>query len=137
MIKKKCTKCKKELPATRKYFYQDKRRKDSLANPCRQCKKEYEQSEHAKFLDRKRHLKCLYGLNITEYNRLFQQQNGCCAICGKHQSELKRKLDVDHDHRTNKIRGLVCNYCNKIIEQYINSFKCRNYSLMTKIIEYL
>lgn len=50
-----------------------------------------------------------------EWNNLFNKQNGCCAICGKHQSLFTRNLCVDHDHETLQIRGLLCHACNLII----------------------
>lgn len=54
----------------------------------------------------------LKGINITleEYQRRLKEQDGKCAIC----RELpgKRKLNVDHDHDTLRIRGLLCGYCN-------------------------
>lgn len=53
-----------------------------------------------------------YGLSITEYNYRFQEQNGCCAICGTHQSELTQSLAVDHCHEKGKVRGLLCSKCN-------------------------
>jgi len=132
-----CSKCKRELPATTQFFFKDKRRKDGFANPCKECKRMYEQSEHARTLDWKRSIKYRYGLEISGYNKLFNQQNGCCAICGKHQSELCRRLDIDHNHRTKEIRGLLCNYCNKIVEQVINSGFCRNKKLINNINSYL
>ena len=42
-------------------------------------------------------------------------KHGRCAICGRHQSELSRKFAVDHDHKTGKIRGLLCARCNYIV----------------------
>jgi len=121
IVSKICSKCKKKLPATARFFFRDVRRKDDLANPCKLCKKKYARSGHAKIMNRGRAIKYLYGITPNDYNQLFQQQNGCCAICGKHQSKLKRRLDVDHDHKTDKVRGLLCNYCNKIIERHINN----------------
>lgn len=59
------------------------------------------------------HLKNTYNLTVDEYNKIFQDQNGCCKICGKHQTEFKAKLAVDHCHKTGKIRGLLCNNCNR------------------------
>lgn len=53
-----------------------------------------------------------YNIDLEEYNRIFMEQKGKCAICGTHQSELKRALDVDHCHKNNKVRGLLCNSCN-------------------------
>jgi len=57
-------------------------------------------------------LKRSYGITIEYYNKLFNKQEGKCAICGRHQSELKRTLSVDHDHETGEIRGLLCDRCN-------------------------
>lgn len=53
-----------------------------------------------------------YNLSKEEYNKLFYKQKGCCAICKKHQSEIKRKLAVDHCHETGRVRGLLCFTCN-------------------------
>lgn len=57
-------------------------------------------------------LKKNYGINFEEYKKMFDEQNGCCAICGQHQSKLKFALAVDHNHQTKKIRGLLCGKCN-------------------------
>lgn len=55
-----------------------------------------------------------YGISITEYNRLLEQQNGVCAICEKPE-RLKRKLSVDHSHTSKRVRGLLCIHCNLIL----------------------
>ena len=44
------------------------------------------------------------------YNTLLHRQGGVCAICGS--APLERKLAIDHDHQTDKIRGLLCFRCN-------------------------
>jgi hypothetical protein len=56
-----------------------------------------------------------YALTIEGYNILFVVQNGCCAICGDHQNNMKRKLSVDHNHITGEVRGLLCHKCNVAI----------------------
>jgi len=56
-----------------------------------------------------------YGIQVGDYNRLFIEQSGRCAVCGIHQSELKKRLCVDHDHKTGKVRGLLCTRCNIIL----------------------
>ena len=53
-----------------------------------------------------------YGITLQDYNAMFEEQDGRCAICGVHQSELKRALAVDHDHGTGEVRGLLCQKCN-------------------------
>ena len=45
---KTCSKCHRELPATLEFFYSDIRLSDGLANPCKQCKKDYEKIEDLK-----------------------------------------------------------------------------------------
>lgn len=57
-------------------------------------------------------LKRLYSIDLSTYNKLFSNQNGKCAICKTHQTELKSSLCVDHCHETGKIRGLLCRQCN-------------------------
>jgi len=50
-----------------------------------------------------------------ERAEFFKLQKGCCAICGKHQRMFKRRLNLDHNHKTGQIRGLLCYRCNKFI----------------------
>ncbi|MBE3145017.1 MAG: endonuclease VII domain-containing protein [Planctomycetes bacterium] len=64
-----------------------------------------------------------YGLNVESYNKIFAQQEGKCAICGIHQSELNKSLSVDHCHVSGKIRGLLCTYCNRLLVAYIDKAK--------------
>jgi len=52
-----------------------------------------------------------YGLSVTAYNHLLAQQNGVCAIC----REPDRELCVDHDHKTGRVRSLLCGGCNSAI----------------------
>ena len=80
-------------------------------------------------------LKKNYGLTLDWYNKQFELQNGCCAICGKNRLSLSRDLAVDHNHVTNKIRGLLCGDCNRGLGYFksdLNGIK-----LLLKSIEYL
>jgi len=43
---------------------------------------------------------------------MFEEQKGCCVICGRHQTEFKTRLAVDHNHKTGEVRGLLCRPCN-------------------------
>jgi hypothetical protein len=63
-------------------------------------------------LRKKSNLKINYNITIEEYNEKLKQQNYCCDICNKHKNKFKRNLHVDHDHKTNKVRGLLCASCN-------------------------
>ncbi|MCL4418470.1 endonuclease VII domain-containing protein [Patescibacteria group bacterium] len=57
-------------------------------------------------------LKYEYGITLDDYNKMFNAQGGKCAICQRHQNELKKTLCVDHDHKTGKVRELLCMTCN-------------------------
>ena len=61
-------------------------------------------------------IKNLEGQPFTsiDYDRAYQIQSGRCKIptCNKHQSELHRAFDVDHNHKTGIFRGLLCGDCN-------------------------
>jgi len=58
-------------------------------------------------------LKTNYNLTLKQYNRILKKQNFCCAICKVPQKDYFRAFCVDHKHRTEKIRGLLCNGCNR------------------------
>jgi len=77
-------------------------------------------------------LKRYYNITLETFNKMFESQQGCCAICGTHQLELKRRLCVDHCHDTGKIRGLLCDACNKGIG-HLNDDTVR----LQKAIQYL
>lgn len=65
-------------------------------------------------ISRKRsELKRLYGLTMEQYHQMLEQQNGRCAICKSLPG--KRRLDVDHNHITNAVRGLLCSRCNRML----------------------
>jgi hypothetical protein len=53
-----------------------------------------------------------YGITVDQYNEMLARQNGVCAICEEPCSS-GRRLAVDHDHDTGKVRGLLCNRCNR------------------------
>jgi len=77
-------------------------------------------------------LKRRYGITANDYKTIFDRQSGNCAICGEHQSEIKKRLHVDHDHNTGAIRGLLCYNCNLMVG---NSHD--NPDLLRKGAEYL
>lgn len=69
---------------------------------------------------RAHNLKKCYGITNEDYDRLVQAQDGVCAVCGELPSGGKsggKFLDVDHDHVTGVVRGLLCGPCNRGIGQ--------------------
>jgi hypothetical protein len=73
-------------------------------------KQEYRQSTGGKLAYRKCKLKLKYNMTVEQYDKMFEKQNGLCAICGRPQNS--KTLAVDHNHNTGKIRGLLCSSCN-------------------------
>lgn len=57
-----------------------------------------------------------HGIDLFDYKRMLDAQGGGCAICGvkpeEQKARFKKYLPVDHDHRTDRIRGLLCAKCN-------------------------
>lgn len=101
---KTCATCKKEYPLSE--FYKDKTKKDGLTIRCKECSRLNKRKN-----GRKADLKKRYNLSTEEYEYISFKQGHVCAICNE-QSQNGKKLCVDHDHKTNAIRGLLCNNCN-------------------------
>ena len=72
-----------------------------------------------------------YGIDVADYERMLEEQNGGCYICGKKPTD-KRALDIDHDHTTGKVRGLLCSNHNRGIGLLDDDI-----SLLAKAIQYL
>src|SRR5665213_3048143 len=51
-----------------------------------------------------------HGITEEQYQELLAFQGGRCAICGNKPG--KKRLAVDHNHKTGEVRGLLCKYCN-------------------------
>jgi hypothetical protein len=51
-----------------------------------------------------------YGMTEDQYQCKLLEQNGACAVCKNPPSG--RCLDVDHDHKNGRVRGLLCMSCN-------------------------
>lgn len=113
-----------------KYFVKSKAFKSGYDTICLNCsrekvklwrkanpekRKEQLKREVGKDYNHNKHLKSSYGITRQEYLVMFNLQNGCCKICNAHQSELNKRLFVDHCHITGKIRGLLCHHCNSML----------------------
>lgn len=61
---------------------------------------------------RERHLLKTYGITEQQYEQLLQLQDGRCYICNRAATTFRKRLSVDHNHRTGEIRGILCHFCN-------------------------
>jgi hypothetical protein len=89
-------------------------------------------SGKAKIANLKSHLKIHYNLTLEEYDNMYMSQHGSCAVCKTHVTQLNKRLAVDHDHDTGRVRGLLCDNCNR----GLGSFK-DNRKLLEQAMEYL
>lgn len=111
-------------------FYACKKSKDGYFSWCKECKRSYKKTpeylaksrvtkkkrrdlkhQEYRITERVRELK-KFGLTPKSYNDILLSQNESCAICKVHQSKLMRRLCIDHDHNTGKVRQLLCSVCN-------------------------
>lgn len=80
------------------------------------------------------HMQRNYGIGFKEYDEMFFSQDGKCAICKTDppKDQHKTRLNIDHCHTTGKIRGLLCDCCNRAL-----GLMRDNTELLQKAIQYL
>ena len=91
--------------------------------------------EKRKLVVKKSWIKCTYGIVYEDYLSMHREQEYKCKICERHADEFKKGLVVDHNHKTGKVRALLCTNCNSqlhVLENkelydkymnYLNSYK--------------
>jgi hypothetical protein len=60
-------------------------------------------------------LKSKYGIQASEFQSMYDAQQGKCGICEEEVKHQDRSTHLDHDHKTGKIRGILCENCNKML----------------------
>lgn len=126
-----CRTCKLEKPSEDFYF---NRSKQTRSNQCKSCAIAYQKERYSHNPDpikanarqwaqdhaphvRNLKLQRQYGISSKDYDEIFIQQSGKCAIC----KEAHNLLDVDHCHTTNRVRGLLCRNCNQALGKFKDS----------------
>jgi Recombination endonuclease VII len=59
-----------------------------------------------------------HDLTLDQHQALLEQQDHRCAICGVHEDSTLKRLAIDHDHKTGRVRGLLCSPCNTALGQF-------------------
>ena len=113
-----CIECNRDL---RKSWY-DKNRETAIARSKKWQKENRERhlawqrqyrEENREWMrekDRRRWLQAKYNLTPEQFEDLLEEHGGACAICGR---VMGKDLHIDHDHKWNVVRGLLCGSCNR------------------------
>jgi glutaredoxin-related protein len=136
---KKCTKCGEVKPLDQ--FSNHIRHKDGKRFRCKACeavdskeaklKKLSEDYEGTRLKEREQNLKRMFKMSIETYDEKLKAQGGVCAICGG-LCKSGRRLSVDHNHTTGKIRDLLCGNCNGGLGKFLE-----NPELLLKAADYI
>ena len=133
-----CNICGETKPLTD--YYKVIKNKRHYHGKCKKCYVKKQQERYDPVVQRDKNLKYLYGIGLTEYNQMLEEQGGCCAICKSSDPKGRKSgrggavenFYVDHNHKTGEVRGLLCNICNRTMG-YLNE----DVILIGKMIEYL
>lgn len=139
---KQCTICKILKQDTE--YHKNKQKPDGLESRCKICrsninkinKEKNSKKQHEYYLKNKdkiltrnkiwsnnnpdkvknQKLKYAYGITLLEFNQKLKKQNNFCKICNKSLLNLdSKKIHVDHDHKTGRVRGILCHKCNSLL----------------------
>lgn len=139
---KRCSCCGEVKPTTE--FTKKKHGKWGFESGCKECNnkrsKKYriDNQEKYKRMNRNRMLKYRYGLTLEDLEKMLRDQDNKCVICGReiflHGTSVdKNKIaHVDHDHKTDKVRGLLCKTCNTGLGGFMD-----NTEYLLSVISYL
>lgn len=149
LTKKRCTKCKEEKELS--LFYKDKSHPTGYHWGCKSCMNEHRRNwlsnikinapeKHLENLERRKRYNdnwnpTQYGITIEKFNDMVKDQNNLCKICLKPETAFnvsgkKRRLAIDHCHKTGKVRGLLCGKCNNGIGNLKDSIEILERTIM-------
>jgi len=81
-------------------------------------------------------LKKLYGITLDEFYAMLKSQGNKCAICGDTKEKINEgkrfNFQVDHCHKTGRIRGILCFMCNNALGKWRDSVE-----ILTSAIAYI
>ena len=99
-----CTRCRAEKPETSEFFPLHNKKRNGLDSWCRECRSTYRNG-----IRRGNYRSMIDDKTLSSLIETTKE----CTICGSNSN-----LVVDHDHKTNKIRGMLCNRCNQGLGQF-------------------
>lgn len=120
VLDQRCKTCKKLKPWDD--FYKHKAYKSGHYRECKTCADKRGAKNAIKNPDMRLSANIKkFGITVLDYKKIYAEQHGNCAICGKSQSNQKQRMCIDHSHKTGKVRGLLCTHCNKGLGMFEDS----------------
>lgn len=101
-------------------FCKNRNNKSGLATYCRACAAQRKKESMSRLHGSSRHYHLVrrYGVSAAEVDAMVERQAGRCPICTQ---ELDERSHVDHDHKTGRVRGVLCFNCNAGLGKYADS----------------
>lgn len=109
---KTCSKCGETKPLEE--FAVHNRHRDGRQAYCRECKRKHDRERRrSREYRQNEHLRAKYGITLDDFRAMADAQGHRCAVCGTDKPGGRSGVwNVDHDHETGEIRGLLCWDCN-------------------------
>ena len=134
---RKCRTCDETKNLLEHYYRsrKDKTLPSSYSYECKECtvSRVKERNRTHPHISRESDLKRKYGITLKEYTEMLESQGNACATCGtKEPGGRWKSFAVDHDHKTGKVRGMLCKSCNIALGEVQD-----NLQTLTNMVEYL
>jgi hypothetical protein len=110
-----CPSCNKIKPIDN--FYKDSYATLGIAIYCKECSSKKGRLIYSSSKSKRKNYEYrkLYNISLDDYNKMLKDQDEKCLICHKKFGTQSRSIHVDHDHKTKKVRGLLCSKCNPLL----------------------
>ncbi len=110
-----CNKCGADKPSSE--YYARKNRPCGIGSECKQCIRDRANSRYKDNPERVLDMSAArtYNTTVEHIQQLREEAGGKCQICGREGKAHYKRLVIDHDHKTGKIRGCICSNCNSIL----------------------
>jgi hypothetical protein len=132
-----CNVCEEEKPLSE--YYKTKKDGKFYHGKCKKCYVKKQQETYCPKKKRNENLRRNYGITLDQYNQMLVEQKGVCKICGTDDPGGRQtgrgsvdSFYVDHCHDTGKVRGLLCNTCNRAM-----GLVGDNIDTLSRMIKYL
>lgn len=109
-------------PAYREHRRELSRKSNATEGHRTRNRERYRADPAVRTAQRHRALKCKFGLSANTYDELLVAQGGGCALCRTPRTGRK-SLAVDHEHATDRVRGLLCWSCNTTLGRYGDTYE--------------